>query len=849
MPAARYSPSVIPSAGVGRGVESLAFANPLEDVLSAVSSFGQKAAISGAADEANAAVLGGENVTPKLGLTPAGQAYNEAAQRAFQSRSEGILRAKANELATQYDGRHPTDPDNFSKVYGAVRDSVVQAVPEQWRAPIAFEAGLRHDEAVTAIRGRAQAIAFQHDQQSIEDGRKADAEEAASMAQIGRSDLVDAALAKSAAKAQSLVEIGAINQDEADIRKKNAREVVASETIFHGFMLGHVSLAAVQSGAVGAELSAPVRDHLVSKIESQIAHVRSEQNHALAVADHNVRVNSSQLDAITIAQDHGIPIDEKTAAFRDQLLAAPGSVDANSYSKGIASRATIGIAREVATARPEQIQATRAEWAANPPTSEAEYQRRERVVKAFDFREQSLKDDAAAYATSVLPDKFPPVILPAPNDPGFDAALSQAATNVGLIRAQWGVTANPLTKDQQQRFATSLRLMSWDEKAAVLGRVETAMGADAAVIHEGLAKQGALVEAHAGIVAAQGWPDVAASMLQGQQALDLGNVVAPPEKDVAAAAYAASVPAMYPASETAQAQIRKSALAVAASIAGPNGDVIGALPQAFKVVGAQQGKFGGSVIALPMGVASNIAFADRVQSVTDSEIAAMGSNRALAEPQTDFGGGFSSPTPQESALYPNLGLAVDEQRRLGAKDARLGELGNIMHPDRQTVSSEVSITVEDPRKPGNWIIIPSLVKGQSPDNVRKILSGKPIPEDVQDIAVKRAMERVAGGAALESYPSIAAADAAGEARHSTFDPFGRGPVNHLGYIADALRSGQARLESRGEGRYFVTIGATRANNADGTPFTLDFAKIKAKGVEFRDLPPPLAAGASPSGSN
>jgi hypothetical protein len=96
--------------------------------------------------------------------------------------------------------------------------------------------------------------------------------------------------------------------------------------------------------------------------------------------------------------------------------------------------------------------------------------------------------------------------------------------------------------------------------------------------------------------------------------------------------------------------------------------------------------------------------------------------------------------------------------------ALTGELGILSRPDGR-VSTELSVTVTDPRlnkaRPTN---IPLLVKGQV--NVEKLLRDEhPSPSRQQvEIAIKRAVERVAEGADLPSYDSIEAAVSAAKAR-------------------------------------------------------------------------------------
>ena len=97
------------------------------------------------------------------------------------------------------------------------------------------------------------------------------------------------------------------------------------------------------------------------------------------------------------------------------------------------------------------------------------------------------------------------------------------------------------------------------------------------------------------------------------------------------------------------------------------------------------------------------------------------------------------------------------------KSALSGELGSFINKDK-TISTERSITVTDPRinegKPTN---IPQLVHGQSPKNIKTILSGK-ISKSSQESAIRRAAFRKLTGASLPSYDTIPQAEKAAAER-------------------------------------------------------------------------------------
>ena len=118
------------------------------------------------------------------------------------------------------------------------------------------------------------------------------------------------------------------------------------------------------------------------------------------------------------------------------------------------------------------------------------------------------------------------------------------------------------------------------------------------------------------------------------------------------------------------------------------------------------------------------------------------------------GGEIRLPTPEEQKA-----------------DALTGELGKVKE------STEISITVTDSRlndgKPTN---IPTLVKGQV--DVEKLAETLKPTNEQQEIAIKRAAERVSAGAALPSFETIEQAVEAAKARS---DAKGKGGISRDNY--------------------------------------------------------------------
>lgn len=105
-------------------------------------------------------------------------------------------------------------------------------------------------------------------------------------------------------------------------------------------------------------------------------------------------------------------------------------------------------------------------------------------------------------------------------------------------------------------------------------------------------------------------------------------------------------------------------------------------------------------------------------------------------------------------------------------DVRRGELGQLRDLAGNT-NTELSITVNDPRlHSGNWVNIPTLVKGQT--GLGDIMGGLKLSDRQYEIAVTRALQRLLGGGFLPSYPSLEEAEMAARTRSDKWTPYQRG---------------------------------------------------------------------------
>lgn len=623
------------SEGPNRGALSLAMANPFEDTLAAIEKFGQAGAVSSAETQARSEVMGGGNPGLSLGLTPAGQAYNDAAQKAYEVRTSLDVRAKHAELSAKFTGQNPGDAAAYAETMGQYVAGIGANVPESIKPQIMAEANLRYSEGLASVTEATNKHQYQLHVSEIATGYKASVDDAEGLAMAGRSDLADAALLQSLARVDDMVNVGSISAGEGELMKREARSQVAAGTLYQGFLSGHVPLEAVQRGEIGAELPGHVRESLVRKMEAEQAHRRSEQNFRDGQVEKAIRQGDRDLNAMTAKLKLGVPLRPDEQVRFNAYSTGGAAASPLQVEEARAAHSTLNVSATVASAKPEQIATVRGLWAANPPASTEEALIRKTTAEAFDRRESALKTDAMAYAMEVLPGKFPAVAFPSDiNSPEMGAALRQLSDNADGLKAQFGVDEPPMTKPDQQRFAAMFAGLPGEQRTALRSLIEVNMGPNAMKIWETLGKEGAGVAAHAGILSAQGRGDVANTLDTGKELLDRKLVIPPTPQQVVPAFYSSGIPAAFAMDTKAQDQIRDAAVARAAylaNMAGKPEDVASHLAQAFKDVGGATTDYNGQKIALPLGVNDSGVFLDRLESVTPNVAATLGWPAGVAE--------------------------------------------------------------------------------------------------------------------------------------------------------------------------------------------------------------------------
>lgn len=290
MATARYNPGYIPQ-DAPRGLLDAALSSPLTQAIDTVERLGQRAGSIAAASEAEQAVMGGQNPSLLPGLTPMGQAFNEAAIGAYEARTSMDLRAKANELSARFSGVNPTDPQAFAQVFDAHMNEVLGAVPERIRPAIAAEAGARRSASIAAITESANRHELARNVSTINLGLQQDADEAARLARDGAApEVLGALYARSDARMDQLVALGQIGADEAAMRKADSRAKIRSEAVLGQVIRGQMDgVSAIHDLLTGGKLAEGMplreRDRLVGDITSELNRRHSEMVRASATAD------------------------------------------------------------------------------------------------------------------------------------------------------------------------------------------------------------------------------------------------------------------------------------------------------------------------------------------------------------------------------------------------------------------------------------------------------------------------------------------------------------------------------------------------------------------------------------
>lgn len=610
------------SQGPARGALAMAMVNPLEDTLSAIEKFGQRGAVADATQQATNDVLSGGNPGMSLGLTPAGQAYNEAAQKAYETRTSLDLRAKHAELSARYTGQNPGDAQAYAETMGQYVSAVGAAVPDSVKPRIMAEAHLRYAEGLASVTEATNRHQYALNVSEMQAGYKASVDDAAGLAMAGKPDLADAALLQSLERADNLVAIGAKSPGEGEMMKREARATVAAGTLYQGFLAGHVSIDAVEKGDIGADLPGHIRESLVRQMQTEQAHQRSEQNHALAVQAATERANGNNARALAKDIASGAQITPEKEATANLLLSGKAPIDPEAYNTLREAYSVRSITQPVTSGKVADAQAALLRVDAYQPKDATEAAIREKSRKEIEgFIADATGDDPIgklAARGGSFPNGLPPVDLSSPE--ALAQSLVTRSAAVAPTEIKHGVPLPVLSKSEAAQLGVTLSQWSEDQQAQALGAVSQLTPEAAAKTLEGVGKT-APVMAHAGYLQMQGAGELARSVLRGAKVTNSDLVKPATDLEKANAVWTSEITQVMPPA------VAKQTLAAAEAVRADfisRGEDPPALADIIKSVGGATGTYGSGKVLLPFGVTDEGDFADRIESVTDAEVIAMG---------------------------------------------------------------------------------------------------------------------------------------------------------------------------------------------------------------------------------
>lgn len=624
MALARYQrralPEVVgyPRGYAGDGAENTAIA---EQLTAFREQFGRTVDPAIAASETNRTrqtIAEGGEVEPALGLTDLQIKRNQVAQQAYNDRVATDLAGQVTALHREFDGQRMTDPDEFAKRLDAYAEPKLASIPEAFRGAATEHFQAIRSRSVTQLQERAFEA---EDKRNLADMQAADALDIDALNKAARDG--DMALAteageRLAARRQRMIDAGLMGEEVANYEAAKIADGALAEKLFGDVLRGGgPSLDEIEAGkGAAAALSLESRDRLARQVKAEMAHRRSEQANARAAAEHSIRMNSGVADGITAKVERGLPLTDEERRAADAML--DGAVPISPKAKVELHEATsVGaIVSAATTGTVADAQAALLELDAASPDSVLGDQIRDKSRKKIaEFVADVTGSDpvGALSAKGYFPGGLPPVDFSSPDALGDTLSQRRQVTQIAGQRAGWEIP--PLSSIEQEQLATAMSGWSAQDQARALA----AIGSDPALL-EGLDKGGARVLAYAGLN-----PDIAPSVLQGREALDL-KVVSPPKPDAEKTQFFASeIPLAFSHSDTAQAQIREAATARAAylaKMAGRPDSIDDFMADAYADVGGKVVDYNGKV-ALPRGVTSRSEFVDRLESVTDTEIARM----------------------------------------------------------------------------------------------------------------------------------------------------------------------------------------------------------------------------------
>lgn len=536
----RIDQTYTPEAPSG-GLIQAAIANPFEGLMKTVEDFATQQGKQNAQQAALTDVMAGKQPGPSIGMTPFGQAYNDAAQKAYEAQTSNDLRAKSIEIASQFSGMKAGDADNADQMMKAHIEGLSKNIPEQFRASVLFEAEARRADLYSKIAGAEKEHQFKMNIEDIKSALDNDLIEAQMRARDGDIEKANLIAAKAQERAQSLVGYGVLTPDMAASSMREFKDAQgAEEVIGSAIRSGNImqTVKAVQDGAGRfAETPLKTRDYIIRELTQEL----SKQD------------TLSKKQAITyekILKDgiEGIKNGERpTQEWLNIInMATNGDivVTPRTLKKSIAFKETADVESEIAKMDSGKAAEFRSQWESRVPANRTESFMKERIQGAFAARDSEINRDPIRYFQKRWQDRFPTVafdqdILRDPVKTG--AILRELDTQRKLIQEQVGINAPPLNLEDQQKFVDAYTTMNPDEKAQLRAVIQGSMSRDSATkMYEIMAKNDAPASSQAGVLSLSGFPQISRTVDEGIAAMKAGLKMTMPmpfEIDAAMASY------------------------------------------------------------------------------------------------------------------------------------------------------------------------------------------------------------------------------------------------------------------------------------------------------------------------
>ena len=520
--AARFQRGTVPQVPGFDQPPALDFAAALEGFGRQVEGFVGPARNAAVAADVQSRIAAGESPGLTAGLTETQRVFNDTARQAYATRAGLMLRQKVSELSSEYDGRQPDHPEAFRVRFDEYAQEVIKSVPEQQRGQIEQEVALRRSLAMERIVGAAKDHELRRNVATLNDGLKADLDDALAAARDGRDDVFAAVVGRATERGQELVRLGVWSPEQAAMAAKDFAGQAEAEAIFGDYTRGAISLspeAIMRGEGVAAGLDTGARDRLASKVSGLISRRQADAAHARAVREAEVRENTRQVKALAERRRLGVrgtPEDEalEAAVFEGRVAVDPEAFDSLRAAATGAHLSTLVTSSSVSQAE-AALAAMEAEGAADVVSAETLADARELVGK---HRAGLRGSDPVQYLSGIGalsdPDEAgppPPLAFDSPD--ALVATLTDRKRRIAAASEQYGEPLPSMTQAEVSSLRRRLDTADLDTRLGLLGAIAAVEGPQADRTIAKLAESGAEQYAIAGSLAAKGLAEPARDVL------------------------------------------------------------------------------------------------------------------------------------------------------------------------------------------------------------------------------------------------------------------------------------------------------------------------------------------------